>query len=153
MLIREWRGIRHRVTVLDNDDRCVSTIVAEVNNTPWNEQHSYVLDSAKNLSRGDKKHFRFGKEFHVSPFHAMEQTYDWRFTDPGSSFAIHMENLEQGSTVFDATMRLRRQEITSVRLASVLKRFPLMTARVIGAIHWQALLLWLKGAPVHPHPA
>jgi hypothetical protein len=62
--------------VHDADDRQVSTIVAEVNNTPWNEQHAYVLDSFENLSRGNKKHFRFSKDFHVSPFHAMEQTYD-----------------------------------------------------------------------------
>src|SRR5271166_3406871 len=138
--------------VRDADDRRVSTVVAEVNNTPWNEQHTYVLDSTANLARGDKKHFRFGKEFHVSPFHAMEQTYDWRFTDPGSTFAIHMENLERGDKVFDATMSLRRREITGAALASVLTRYPLMTAQVIGAIHWQALRLWLKGVPVNSHP-
>jgi DUF1365 family protein len=138
--------------VHDADDRRVSTVVAEVNNTPWNEQHTYVLDSTANLARGDKKHFRFRKEFHVSPFHAMEQTYDWRFTDLRTTFAVHMENLEQGATVFDATMSLRRREITGPALASVLARYPLMTAQVIGAIRWQALRLWLKGAPVHTHP-
>jgi uncharacterized protein len=63
-----------------------------------------------------------------------------------------MDNLGGGDRVLDATMRLRRREITGLTLASVLARYPLMTARVIGAIHWQALRLWLKGAPVHPHP-
>ena len=123
-----------------------------MNNTPWNEQHTYVLDSTANLARGDRKHSRFGKEFHLSPFRAMEQTYDWRFTDPGSTFAIHMENLERGDKVFDATMSLRRREITGLTLAGVLARYPLMTAQVIGAIHWQALRLWLKGVPVNSHP-
>src|SRR5208282_4110771 len=112
----------------DNDDRRVTTVIAEVSNTPWKEQHTYVLDSAANLACGDKKHFRFGKEFHVSPFHRMEQTYDWRFTDPAAAFAIQMENLERGDKVFDATMSLRRREITGVALASVLARYPLMTA-------------------------
>ena len=60
----------------------------------------------------------------------MEQTYDWRFTDPGSTFAIRMENLEGGDKVFDATMCLRRREITGSTLASVLARYPLMTAQV-----------------------
>jgi DUF1365 family protein len=82
----------------------------------------------------------------------MEQTYDWHFTDPGSTFAIRMENLERGDKVFDATMSLRRREITGSTLASVLARYPLMTAQVIGAIHWQALRLWLKGVPVNSHP-
>jgi Protein of unknown function (DUF1365) len=47
---------------------------------------------------------------------------------------------------------LRRREITGLTLPTVLARYPLMTAQVIGAIHWQALRLRLKGAPVHPHP-
>jgi DUF1365 family protein len=139
--------------VHDQDDAKVSTIVAEVNNTPWNEQHTYVLDSRESVAHGEKKHFRFAKEFHVSPFHGMNQTYDWRFTDPAATFAIHMENHEGSDTVFDATMLLRRREITSLNLARVLARYPLMTAKVISAIHWQALKLWLKNNPVHPHPA
>ena len=64
-----------------------------------------------------------------------------------------MENQEGNDKVFDATMSLRRREITSLNLAKVLARYPLMTTKVISAIHWQALKLWLKDIPIHPHPA
>jgi DUF1365 family protein len=33
-----------------------------------------------------------------------------------------------------------------------LMRFPWMTAKVITAIHWQALRLFLSGVPIVTHP-
>jgi DUF1365 family protein len=55
--------------------------------------------------------------------------------------------------LFDATMQLARSEITPMRLALTLIRYPAMTLQVVVAIHWQALRLWLKRVPVHTHPA
>ncbi len=53
---------------------------------------------------------------------------------------------------FDARLALQRQPLDATSLARVLWRYPLMTARVVGAIHWQALRLWWKRNPVHDHP-
>ena len=130
----------------------VETIVAEVHNTPWGETHCYVLDASINEGSGTKKRFRFSKEFHVSPFMGMDQDYDWRFVDPGDTLSIHMENLENGSRLLDATMVLRRREITKGRLTLVLLRYPLMTVKVVAAIYWQAFRLWWRRCPFHPHP-
>jgi DUF1365 family protein len=136
----------------DAADRRVETIVAEVHNTPWNERHSYVLDAAESLRTGRRKRFRFPKRFHVSPFLSMEQEYDWRFLDPGRRLAVHMECVEDGATVLDATLVLARRPLTRATMRDVLVRHPLMTLRVVGAIYAHALRLWRKGVPFHPHP-
>lgn len=137
-------------------DGSLDAIVGEVNNTPWNERHPYVLDARARAGGGEPSRthrFRFEKAFHVSPFMGMAQEYDWRFSEPGEKLAVHMENLEGGRKVFDATLALRRRPITGASLARVLVLFPAMTARVVGAIYWNALLLWWKRTPYHPHPS
>ena len=135
-------------------DPNVETIVAEITNTPWSERHSYVLSEAMNRSDSKrKKRFQFAKDFHVSPFLPMDMGYDWRFVDPSRELVVHMENIEKGATVFDATMHLSRREISGPALAKTLAFHPLMTWKVIAAIHWQALRLWWKRAPFYIHPS
>ncbi len=151
--------------VHDAADTRVETIVAEITNTPWEERHSYVLtqDTAGNPTNSDDptqcprpgapQRHRFAKAFHVSPFMPMEQGYDWRFSEPGNTLSVHMQNLQAESKVFDATLALERQPITGASLARALLLFPLMTLKIIAAIHWQALRLWLKRTPFHAHPS
>ncbi len=132
----------------------VETIVAEVHNTPWNEEHCYVLGESMNrhTSRGWKQ-YCFDKAFHVSPFMEMEIGYDWRFREPGETLSVHINNLARGGKRFDATLTLKRVAITGRSLARTLWAYPFMTGKVIVMIHWQALRLRVRGAPVHTHPA
>ena len=136
----------------DKEDQYVETIVAEVNNTPWGEQHCYVLPQSDNHGQGKHSRFSPKKVMHVSPFMEMDVDYDWRFKQPGESLTVHMENARKGEKIFDATLDLQRREISGASLAKVLMSFPLMTMKVVAAIHWQALRLWLKSVPVHDHP-
>jgi len=130
----------------------VETIVAEITNTPWRERFRYVLGDGDSLSRGRAKAFRFRKVFHVSPFMEMDLDYSWRFSEPGSRLWVHMDVLKEGRKLFDATLKLAREEITGASLARVLLRHPFMTTKVTAAIHLQALRLWLKRCPFHTHP-
>jgi DUF1365 family protein len=137
----------------DQSGARVETIVAEVNNTPWQEQHCYVLHGGECDGSGKRRRYQLDKSFHVSPFMDMDIRYDWRFSHPGERLHVHMENHTRVDKLFDATLSLRRRPIDSATLASALMRYPLMTATVTSAIYYQALRLWLKRTPFFPHPA
>jgi uncharacterized protein len=135
------------------DKQQVEAIVAEITNTPWNERHVYVLArSAATVAANGTQRWQFDKDFHISPFMDMQHRYDWRFSTPGSSLVVHMENHREGLRWFDATLTMRRRELDERSLARSLLQHPFMTAEVAAAIYWQAALLWLRGAAFHPHP-
>jgi hypothetical protein len=131
-------------------DNGVEAIVAEVHNTPWGEQHCYVLDAR--AQKESRLQFSFKKAFHVSPFMPMNQDYVWKFSTPGKTLSVHMENYDSGHKSFDASMHLDAVPISGWSLARVLVWYPFMTGKVILAIYWNALLLLCKRVPVHDHP-
>ncbi|NNG01726.1 MAG: DUF1365 domain-containing protein [Desulfobacteraceae bacterium] len=137
----------------DAVDAEVETIVAEIHNTPWGEEHLYVLPAGDNehMSPQWRRH-RFSKAFHVSPFMPMGIHCDWRFRVPGERLNVHMINYEEGERLFDASLSLERKIMNRRNLTRALLHYPAMTIRVVFLIHWQALKLTLKGAPFYTHP-
>ena len=136
----------------DETDKSLEFIVAEVHNTPWGETHCYVLDCQGADSDGGAFRFSFDKMFHVSPFMDMRQRYDWCLSAPGSDLMVDMNNYEEDKKIFNASMSLEARAISRSSLARVLLSFPFMTLKVITAIYWQALKLWVKKTPFYSHP-
>ena len=130
------------------DGRTLEAVVAEITNTPWGERHAYVVRAGAEGARAE-----FAKGFHVSPFFGMEQTYRWRLPVPGERLSVEMRNDEGGRDVFRAHLALRRRAWSGAALWRVAARHPLMAWKVHAAIYWQALRLWAKRVPFHPHPA
>jgi DUF1365 family protein len=145
----------------DDDNENLKMIIAEVNNTPWGEQHCYLIPASDDIASDDiapddksSSHIRYftSKEFHVSPFMPMDIDYDWRFSAPGDQLFVHMENHRQGQKLFDATLKLEQQPLTARNLNTALLRFPFMTVKVVAAIYIQAFILLIKRIPIFDHP-
>ena len=133
----------------NEDESRLEYLVAEVNNTPWNERHSYVLPGPE---QGRWLQTEFDKQFHVSPFNPMAMRYHWRSSTPDRRLVLHLANTDAGTRIFDASLSLSARPMTTKNLNRTLWRYPLITAKIALAIYWQALRLFIKGTPVHSHP-
>ncbi len=133
-------------------DTKLDFIVSEVHNTPWGETHCYVMDYRNKHSNKTSVPFKFKKEFHVSPFMEIDQSYEWLLSQPEDKLNVNMNSFENGDKVFNATMRLIKSPITHFNLSRVLFMYPFMTLKVISAIYWQAFQLWKKKTPFFSHP-
>jgi uncharacterized protein len=130
---------------LDRDGETLAAVLAEVTNTPWKERHSYVLDGAAGAG--------VGKRLHVSPFMAMDHSYEWRLPLPGPTLSAHIASWRGEALAFDATLKMTRSALTAKGLNRIAARYPGGTVRTLALIYAQALRLRMKGAVVHPHPA
>jgi uncharacterized protein len=141
----------------DDRDEHVIAVVADVTNTPWGERYAYVMPVSCASDRGTVTlmRARLDKRLHVSPLMDMGLTYDWRLTEPAEDLIVHIESLRtcDGERLFDATLSLRRQELTPRVLRRALARYPFLTARILARIYTHALRLRLRGARCFPHPS
>ncbi|MEM7168357.1 MAG: DUF1365 domain-containing protein [Planctomycetota bacterium] len=136
----------------DPSGKDVEAVLAEITNTPWKERHSYVMQRGTGQVAGRSERFDFRKDFHVSPFIDMDIDYQWLFSPPDQRLLVQMDDLQRGDKIFDATLALKRREISSGRMVRLLLRHPCMTGKAIAAIYWQALRLRLKGCKFYSHP-
>ena len=133
----------------NENDTKVDLIMAEVTNTPWNERHCYFITDKK--SKNFKQHLK--KEFHVSPFWDMNHDYEWFFTEPKNYLNVNMINFKNNKKIFDATLDLNKNKKMTLRnLLLYTLSYPFLTLKVFLRIHFQALILLLRGAKFYNHP-
>jgi DUF1365 family protein len=130
-------------------------VLAEVSNTYGGRQEYWLRPEE---AAGRRFRASAAKSLYVSPFMELEADYRFVLTPPGRSLVAHIDVTRPargGSNpdrVLDATLTLRHRPWTAQTVRAALLRFPLMTAKVTAAIHWEALRLWLKGLPTIPLP-
>lgn len=126
-------------------------IVYEVKNT-FGDQHCYVLPTPGGLPATGELLQGHDKEFHVSPFFAIDGTYRFRLSLPGDSIAVDIRYGDADGDLLIATQAGRRRPLTTASLWSAVARHPLVTLKIIAGIHWEAWRLWRKGARFHRRP-
>lgn len=127
----------------------LKAIVYEVHNT-YEERHAYVLPVGE-----DRKLIRHGcpKNFYVSPFLSRDCRYQFRIRPPDDDVAIAIHEEEAGRPILNASFAGQRRPLSDRMLLRMLMAYPLMTLKVIAAIHFEAIRLMLKGVRRHPHRA
>ena len=124
-------------------------VIYEVRNT-FREHHHYVFKVSPENSHELLKH-SCAKKMYVSPFIKEDATYYFRLYPPGEKLIVQIQEYEGAEKVLVASQIGERKPLTDRRLSRLLITHPLMTARVIIAIHWQAFRIWRRGVKFHSH--
>jgi DUF1365 family protein len=122
-------------------------LVYQVHNT-FGGRHSYVIPAGP----GAVHRQSCDKRFYVSPFMEMGLRYDFSVTAPDDHLSIGIRASDQGAPVLFACLTAARRAVTDAALLGRFLRMPAITLKVIAAIHWEALRLWLKGLRLVPRP-
>lgn len=127
----------------------VAAVIYEVHNT-FCERHSYVIEAAADSS--GTLHQAIQKAFYVSPFLDMALTYNFRLRPPGEQVAVTITGLDAASNlVIQTALHGIQMPLTSANLLRRCISHPLLTLKVTGAIHWEALRILCKGIRIRPH--
>lgn len=129
-------------------DGQLSAVIYEVKNT-FGDQHTYVLPADQDRD-GAVRHGT-AKAFFVSPFIGMDQDYRFTFRPPHDRLALKIRQRGPDGPCLIATQNGDRRPLSDRTLLALWLAHPAMTLKVIAAIHWQALRLWLKGAVFRPY--
>ena len=124
------------------DDKLnLKAILYEVKNT-FNEQHTYVFSASPSSNLIFHK---CNKKFYVSPFMEMKTFYNFRLLKPAKILNVFIKQGDEEGTLLTACQIGKRIEMSSKNLLFQFLKHPLMSFKVILAIHFEALRLWIKG--------
>ena len=126
--------------VYDENEKLIS-ILYEVKNT-FGEQHTYIfrVDDNKKLYQHN-----CSKKFHVSPFIEMNCKYFFKLLKPGEKISVIIDQYQTNEKILYASQDGKRTDLNSKELIKSYLKHPLMTIKIISAIHFEAFKLWAKG--------
>tara|TARA_B100000424_G_C22846186_1_gene451327 strand:- start:161 stop:922 length:762 start_codon:yes stop_codon:yes gene_type:complete len=124
-----------------NEKSELRAILYEVKNT-FNEQHTYIFQ-VKNNSKIITQ--SCNKKFYVSPFMEMETSYNFRLSEPKETLSVFIKQKDIDGMLLSACQIGKKEQISTKRLLINFLKHPMMTIKIIMAIHFEALRLWRKG--------
>jgi len=135
-------------------DGPLQALLYEVNNT-FGERHSYLIEVDPALGERETIVQSCDKRFHVSPFLALDLRYRFGIDAPHpdrGELRISITASDAEGPVLTACLDAGRRALDDKALAIAFLTHPLLTLKVVSAIHWEALRLWIKGVRLHPRP-
>lgn len=130
----------------------IGALIYEVRNT-FAEHHSYVAPIMRDEAGHAGVRQSRDKLFYVSPFIDMAAQYNFTLRRPGRRLHVLIRETAEGSDLLLATFKGTRHDLNGRNLMIAALKFPLMTLKVVAAINFEALRLWLKGAKLFSRPA
>lgn len=130
-------------------DGGLALIIYEVRNT-FGELHPYVLPVQPGEISEAGVRQQQDKLFYVSPFVEMAMRYHFRVSPPGHSVKLRILETDSEGPLLSATFNGKRRDLTTATLLRSFFSLPLVTFKIVAAIHWEALRLWLKGLRLVP---
>ncbi len=130
-------------------------LVYEVHNT-FHERHSYLIAmprSADQVSHPAIVDQACAKRFYVSPFMTMAMNYRFKVRPPADDISVVICGDDADGPLIVASLAGTKRPLTDAMLLRQFLTLPLITIKVVAAIHWEALRLWLKGIRLVPRPA
>jgi DUF1365 family protein len=126
--------------VYDQNENLIS-ILYEVKNT-FGEQHTYFfkVENQNKLIQNN-----CSKKFHVSPFIEMNCNYFFKILNPAQKLSVIIDQYDQKGKILFASQDGEKSDLTSKNLMKSYLKHPLMTFKIISAIHFEAFKLWMKG--------
>jgi DUF1365 family protein len=129
----------------------MAALVYEVRNT-FGEAHTYVAPIAEGEAQAGQVRQDRDKLFYVSPFLDMSMRYHFRLQPPAETLKLRILETDPQGPILAATFNGRREEANTANLLANFLRIPLLTFKVVAAIHWEALRLYIKGMRIRPRP-
>jgi DUF1365 family protein len=129
----------------------LGAILYEVNNT-FGQRHAYLIPVKPEDVRDGEIVQSCDKRFHVSPFMDMAMRYHFRTAAPGEEARLVVDGHDADGPMLTAAFRGKRSEFTDGAIARTVLAHPILALAVLGAIHWEAIKMLLKGLKLKPSP-